>query len=164
MPARYPLVLAAALVLSVFYLAAQAQAAALKVALLAFQVASSADTEIARDIEESITSDLSRRGSLDLIGSAIFPGPNFDSAAAPAFADWRAAGTQVLITGRIYRLSDGELITEFRLWDVAEGRYLAGQSYIFKLDRWREATHAIADQLYERLTGQSIQFDRDDRN
>ena len=52
------------------------------------------------------------------------------------------------------------VVAEFRLWDVLSGRQLASQA----LRRWARASgagsaHLVADQVYQRLTGEKGYFD-----
>ena len=57
------------------------------------------------------------------------------------------------------RGSDGRLGAEFRLWDVSTGKQLAGQRFSAGSQNWRRVGHIIADQVYERLTGEKGYFD-----
>jgi TolB protein len=82
-----------------------------------------------------------------------------DLNSTPRFADWRAINAQALVVGRAGRGSDGGLVAEFRLWDVLSGRQLAGQRLAAGAADWRRLAHLIADQVYERLTGEKGYFD-----
>jgi TolB protein len=61
--------------------------------------------------------------------------------------------------GRVSRAPDGRLSSEFRLWDPATGKQLAGQRFATSPQNWRRVGHIIADQIYERLTGEKGYFD-----
>ena len=54
---------------------------------------------------------------------------------------------------------DGHLTAEFRLWDVATGKQIAGQRFSTGGQNWRRVGHMVADQIYERLTGEKGYFD-----
>jgi TolB protein len=82
-----------------------------------------------------------------------------DINATPRFSDWRAINAQALVVGRAGRGSDGRLVAEFRLWDVFSGRQLAGQRLAVNAGEWRRLAHLLADQVYERLTGEKGYFD-----
>jgi len=57
------------------------------------------------------------------------------------------------------RGADGRLTSEFRLWDVTSGKQLAGQRFTAGAQNWRRVGHLVADQVYERLTGEKGYFD-----
>jgi TolB protein len=59
----------------------------------------------------------------------------------------------------VTRGADGRIASEFRLWDVANGKQLAGQRFATGTQNWRRVGHIIADQIYERLTGEKGYFD-----
>jgi TolB protein len=82
-----------------------------------------------------------------------------DHNATPRFSDWRAINAQALVVGRAGRGGDGRLVAEFRLWDVLSGRQLAGQRLAVGSAEGRRLGHLIADQVYERLTGEKGYFD-----
>ena len=51
------------------------------------------------------------------------------------------------------RGADGRIVAQFRLWDVATGKQLAGQRFATSAQNWRRVGHIIADQVYEQLDG-----------
>ncbi|MDP1910264.1 MAG: Tol-Pal system beta propeller repeat protein TolB, partial [Hyphomicrobium sp.] len=57
------------------------------------------------------------------------------------------------------RGADGRIVAQFRLWDAASGRQLAGQRFATSAQNWRRVGHIIADQVYKQLTGESGYFD-----
>ena len=56
-------------------------------------------------------------------------------------------------------MPDGRLRVEFRLWDVFATQQMKAQAYVTEAGNWRRIAHIIADQVYERLTGESGYFD-----
>jgi TolB protein len=50
-------------------------------------------------------------------------------------------------------------VIEFRLWDILSGQQLKGLRYTAPEQSWRRIAHKIADQVYERLTGEPGYFD-----
>jgi TolB protein len=117
------------------------------------------DAESARTITQVITADLKRSGLFAPIDPAAYIERvvNFD--AVPRFPDWKAINAQALITGRVTRQGDGRLKVEYRLWDVSSGQSLTGQQYFTAPDNWRRIPHIVADQVYERITGEKGYFD-----
>ncbi len=106
-----------------------------------------------------VTNNLRRSGYFAPLEPARHPEkqPPFD--AAPNFAAWKAAGVQGVVTGRVARDGSGRLRTEFRLWDVFEGRQVAGQQYFTDPNNWRRVGHIISDAVYSKITGVGGFFD-----
>lgn len=106
---------------------------------------------IAGDLDSSgLFRSLDREAFIDRVGAVN---------KAPRFADWRAIDAQALVVGGIGQGADGKLKVEFRLWDVASGKQLAGQSFATNAGNWRRIAHVIADTIYERMTGEKGYFD-----
>ena len=55
--------------------------------------------------------------------------------------------------------SEGRLKAEFRLWDVLAGKQLAGEQFFTRPKDSRRIGHIIADEIYERITGEKGYFD-----
>jgi len=72
---------------------------------------------------------------------------------------WRNIGAQFVVTGRTGRSADGRLRTEFRLWDIEQGRQVAGQQYVTDPQNARRVAHIISDEIFSRITGESGFFD-----
>jgi TolB protein len=117
------------------------------------------DPKLAADIAGVVTGDLERSGLFQPLDPASFLERPRDVNAAPRFPDWRAVRAEALVVARVLRGSDGRLGAEFRLWDVSTGKQLAGQRFSAGSQNWRRVGHIIADQVYERLTGEKGYFD-----
>ena len=117
------------------------------------------DPKLAGDIADVVMGDLERSGLFQPLDRASYLEQVRDVNAAPRFPDWRAIRADALVVGRVTRAGDGKLTTEFRLWDVATGKQLAGQRFATAGQNWRRVGHIIADQVYERLTGEKGYFD-----
>jgi TolB protein len=118
-----------------------------------------ADPKLAADVAGVVAADLERSGLFRPLDPASFLEQVRDVNAAPRFPDWRAVRADALVVGNVGRAADGRLVSEFRLWDVASGRQLAGQRFATSAQNWRRIGHIIADQVYERLTGEKGYFD-----
>ena len=79
--------------------------------------------------------------------------------AGPRFGEWRAIGTQALVSGTVYQSSDGRTIVEFYLWDVFGEKQIEGMKYTANNRNWRRIAHLISDKIYSRLTGEDGYFD-----
>lgn len=106
-----------------------------------------------RSITEILISDLKASGRLALIESKGLVEDNID--VIPQFDQWRGIHAGNLVTGRIARKPNQRIIVEFRLWDVATGQQLIGAQYGLQSDDWRRVPHAIAENILERLIGQT---------
>lgn len=117
------------------------------------------DTKLAVDISNIVTNDLAHSGLFQPLDRGSFLERIVNVNSAPRFPDWRAIQSQALVVGNVTSSGDGRVTAEFRLWDVATGRQLAGQRFSTAQVNWRRVGHIIADQVYERLTGEKGYFD-----
>ncbi|MEQ1652819.1 MAG: Tol-Pal system beta propeller repeat protein TolB [Hyphomicrobium sp.] len=117
------------------------------------------DPQMAAEISNVVQADLERSGLFQPLDRASFLEEIRDVNAAPRFPDWRSIKADALVVGRIVKGGDGKVGAEFRLWDVASGKQLAGQRFNTAAQNWRRIGHLIADQVYERLTGEKGYFD-----
>lgn len=117
------------------------------------------DPKLAADIAGVISADLERSGLFRSLDQASFLERVSDVNRAPRFPDWRAIQADALVVGRVTRRPDGRVGAEFRLWDVTRGKQLSGQRFTTVAKNWRRIGHIIADQVYERLTGEKGYFD-----
>jgi TolB protein len=117
------------------------------------------DPQLSADIAGVISADLQRSALFDALDPASFLEQVRDVNAAPRFPDWRSIRADALVVGKVAKADDGRLVAEFRLWDVTSGRQLAGQRFATSAQNWRRVGHIIADQVYERLTGEKGYFD-----
>lgn len=51
------------------------------------------------------------------------------------------------------QLADGRFDVRYHLWDVVKGQDLGGLSLVVPAGDLRQAAHRIADDVYEKLTG-----------
>jgi TolB protein len=114
---------------------------------------------VARNISDVVSADLKRSGLFAPIDHHAFIEHITNVDQPPRFADWRTINAQALVTGRATPQGDGRIRAEFRLWDVFAGQQLVGQQFYAAGDNWRRIAHIIADQIYERLTGEKGYFD-----
>ncbi len=117
------------------------------------------DPKLAADISRVVTADLERSGLFRALAPESFLEQITNMNKAPRFPDWRAIRSDALVVGRVVPGNDGRVSAEFRLWDVATGKQLAGQRFATASRNWRRIGHMIADQVYERLTGEKGYFD-----
>lgn len=117
------------------------------------------DQTLAADVALVVAADLKRSGLFEPIDRDSFLEEIRDVNALPRFADWRQSRADALVVGRVFRTEDGRITAEFRLWDVLTGKQLVGQRLSASEKAWRRIGHMVADQVYERLTGEKGYFD-----
>jgi TolB protein len=117
------------------------------------------DPKLAADIADVVQSDLGNSGLFEPLDRGSFLEQVRDVNAAPRFPDWRSIRADALVVGDVSRGADGRIVAQFRLWDVASGRQLAGQRFATSAQNWRRVGHIIADNVYKQLTGESGYFD-----
>ncbi len=117
------------------------------------------DPKIAKDISDVVSADLERSGLFQPLDPASFIEQIRDTNAPPRFHEWKVLNAQALVVGRVGRTPEGYLAAEFRLWDVFSGRQLVGTRFRMPPNEWRRLGHLVADQVYERLTGEKGYFD-----
>ncbi len=118
-----------------------------------------ASSGLGHDVSGVIRADLERSGLFRSIDPAAFIERIQGVDVPPRFPDWAAISAQALVVGQATMLADGRLSIEFRLWDVLGQQEMAAQSFATTPDNWRRIAHRVADQIYERLTGERGYFD-----
>jgi TolB protein len=117
------------------------------------------DDRFVGEVTGVVTADLERSGLFRPLDPASFIDNVRDMNVAPRFQDWRPIGAQALVVGRAGRASDGRYYAEFRLYDVLSQRELVAKRFAAEAVDWRRLAHRVADQVYERLTGERGYFD-----
>jgi TolB protein len=106
-------------------------------------------------ISEIIRADLERSGQFRVINA---PAGGFDESSRPELSSMRQAGADAFASGSVTKLADGRFDVRYRLWDVVKGQDLGGQSFAVSLPNLRLAAHRVADDIYEKLTGDKGAF------
>ncbi len=130
------------------------------VAVPAFVQEGSTSRVLTSEMAEVIANDLSRTGLFRAIPerSHISRISNFN--APVQFTDWRAINAAILVTGSVMATSDGKIEVKFRLWDVVSQKEIGrGIKYDGTVDKWRRISHKVADEVYQRITGEDPYFD-----
>lgn len=101
-------------------------------------------------ISEIVKADLVRSG---LFKSLDASADKLDEVGRPPLSDWRTKGADALLAGSIAALADGRFDIRYHLWDVLKAQDLGGLSLVVPAGDLRQAAHRIADEVYEKLTG-----------
>ena len=115
--------------------------------------------QVGRQVAEVIASALRSTGAFTPIGPAGVPTYTRAQTDNPAFAQWRTAGAQHLVSGFVEPTATGQITVGCYLYDVAAGRELIRQGFAVQPDNWRRAANKCADAIYSRLTGQGAFLD-----
>ena len=118
----------------------------LPIAVAAFR----GEDAVPQKIGAIVQADLERSGQFRNLDAS---GPALDELSRPDLTVWRQKGADSLVTGSVTRLVDGRYDVRFRLWDIARGVDLGGQSFAVVQGDLRQSAHRIADFVYEKLTG-----------
>ena len=128
------------------------------IAVPEFYASDSGDTELARNLAGVVAADLANSGFFVVVDKNAFPENEVSSQQAPELTEWRRAGAHALVAGNVTSSGD-HMSIQFRLWDVLGAQQMAGFQYETGQDNWRRVAHQIADEIYERLTGEKGYFD-----
>ena len=125
-----------------------------------FVAGSASASQLARDIAQVVSDDLSGTGLFRQIPADALIGKITSFSSPIQFADWKAVNAQALITGAVDVDSSGKLVVRFRVWDVFAGQELGnGLQLVGTQTGWRRIAHKVADQVYSRITGEAGYFD-----
>lgn len=100
-------------------------------------------------ITQIVAADLERSGQFRSTPAGMV----IDEVSRPNFEPIRQKPADALLTGSVSRMADGRFDVRFRLWDAVKGEDMGGQSYVVVPADLRLVSHRIADQVYEKLTG-----------
>ncbi len=110
------------------------------------------EERFAQRVSQIVAADLNRSGLFKL-GSVGSVRPLPVEPADINYKYWKGEGTDTMVIGRVSEKSDGKLELQFRLMDIGKQSQLLGFSYTVSVPQLRLTAHKIADQIYEKLTG-----------
>ncbi len=96
-----------------------------------------------------VKADLERSGLFKVIA----PAQPLDERSPLPQAEMKAAGADALLAGSIVRMADGTYDIRYRLWDVVRGQEHLARAVTVQSEDLRLAAHRVADEVYEKLTG-----------
>ena len=115
----------------------------------------SGDPTASRVVTATVRADLERSGLFKLIDTT---GAALDENTPINHADWKSKGADALAAGSLGRSPDGRMEARFRLYDTQKGVMLGGKAFVTGNEQLRAAGHRIADEIYEKLTGEKGVF------
>ncbi|GAA0600009.1 Tol-Pal system beta propeller repeat protein TolB [Caenispirillum bisanense] len=129
------------------------------IAVVPFAAADPQAAQLGRDVAGVVAADLERSGLFRPLDQAAFIQRDLQMNTPPRFMDWRSIAAQALVHGAVEPQPDGRVRVSYRLWDVFAENQMTGQVYTTQVDNWRRIAHIIADDIYERITGETGYFD-----
>ena len=113
----------------------------LPLAVTTFYGSSQNEKELGANLSSIVSSNLESSGLFKTINPRAFVQKE-DSIQKDGvrFGEWRANGTQALVTGLVTKSDDGKTRVEFRLWDVFGEKQLLGTAYTTTPSNWRRPT------------------------
>ncbi|HBR68733.1 MAG TPA: Tol-Pal system protein TolB [Rhodospirillaceae bacterium] len=130
------------------------------IAISPFYPVDGQNADMAENLPRVVSANLERSGLFKPIDRQAFVQDQVSiNRDGVRFAEWRATGTQAMVTGTVTRAQDGRARVEFRLWDVLSQQQLIGMAYMTTDDNWRRIAHIMSDEIYKRLTGEDGYFD-----
>ena len=109
------------------------------------------------DVAEVVQADLVRSGRFKALARDRQPGAPTRAADVVA-ANWRAAGTDYVLVGRVVQVMDGAVAVDFELVNVLNGQRLLLERLIARSGAIRNAAHQVADRVYEKILGVKSAF------
>ena len=130
------------------------------IAISSFHAEDPEHQQLAEDIPTIVRDNLERSGLFRPINpNAFVQTPSSIFREGVRFPEWRATGTETMISGTILTDSKGNTRVEFRLFDVLSEQQLIGMAYTTTHQNWRRIAHIMSDEIYKRLTGEDGYFD-----
>jgi TolB protein len=105
-------------------------------------------------VSDIIRADLERSGLFRNIKLS----DSMDENTKPDLNGIKSRGADAALAGSVTRLADGRYDIRYRLWDAIKAQDLGGASFLVVAADLRLAAHRIADQIYEKLTGEKGVF------
>ncbi|MEW6312875.1 MAG: Tol-Pal system beta propeller repeat protein TolB [Pseudomonadota bacterium] len=116
-----------------------------------------AEDKLPQSITEVVRADLQRSGLFKLVdATGVTPPPS--EPAEVVYPTWQARGADMLVIGSIIAKPDGNFEARFRLMDVTKQAQVLGLYYTLTPSQVRVTAHRIADDIYEKLTGDAGVF------
>ncbi|MGF1595041.1 MAG: Tol-Pal system beta propeller repeat protein TolB [Kiloniellaceae bacterium] len=116
------------------------------------------EAKLGADIASVVAADLERSGLFRPVDKRAFIQDPASLRLGPRFGDWRLINAQALVAGNVALQADGRMQVQYRLWDVFSETQMKGTQMTSSPANWRSIAHRIADEIYQRLTGEQGYF------
>ncbi|MBV8806121.1 MAG: Tol-Pal system beta propeller repeat protein TolB [Sinobacteraceae bacterium] len=120
------------------------------IAIVPFSHASPADGGL--DVAQVIQHDLEGSGRFRALSRGQMPSTPTQPSAV-VLADWKNAGEDYIVVGRVVAIEAGNLAVDFDLLNTLTGQRVAGQRFVGTPGALRNAAHRVSDVVYEKIIG-----------
>lgn len=110
---------------------------------------------VPQPLSRIVKADLERSGLFRILDATA---DRLDDTSRPPLTDWRGKGADALLAGSVLPLADGRFDVRYQLWDVLKAQGSGIVSMVVPAGDLRQAAHRIADDIYQRLTGEQGVF------
>jgi len=104
------------------------------------------------DVADVVQHDLVGSGRFTALARDRMPATPTD-AADVKFADWKAAGSDYVVVGRVTPVENAQLAVDFNLLNALTGQSIARQRFTGTASALRNAAHRVSDVIYQAITG-----------
>jgi len=120
------------------------------IAIVPFATPSGGDAPV--DVAQVIQHDLEGSGRFRTLARSKMPGTPSAAGAVNA-ADWKSAGGDYVVVGRVSALDDTQRAVDFDLVNTLTGQRVGGQRFVGPPSVLRNAAHQVSDVIYEKIIG-----------
>jgi TolB protein len=120
------------------------------IAIVPFTPAAPADGGL--DVAEVVQHDLEGSGRFKGLPRSRQPGTP-TQADQVVVANWKGAGSDYVVVGRLSALANGSLAVDFDLINTLTGARLASQRFVGMPSALRNAAHRVSDVVYQKILG-----------
>jgi TolB protein len=104
------------------------------------------------DVAQVIQHDLEGSGRFRALQRGKMPATPTQPSAV-VLADWKNAGDDYIVVGRVVPVEGGNLAVDFDLLNTLTGQRVAGQRFVGTPGALRNAAHRVSDVVYEKILG-----------
>ena len=120
------------------------------IAIVPFSHSSPADSGL--DVAQVVQHDLEGSGRFRALPRKQMPATPTQPSAV-VLADWKNAGEDYIVVGRVVPVESGNLAVDFDLLNTLTGQRVAGQRFVGTPGALRNAAHRVSDAVYEKIVG-----------
>jgi TolB protein len=121
------------------------------IAVVAFARAVPADGGL--DVAGVVQHDLAGSGRFRVLTGQRLPTATPTSAEDVVAADWKNAGADYVVVGRVSAIENGQLAVDFDLVNSLTGQRVVHQRFVGATNALRNAAHRVSDVVYEKILG-----------
>jgi TolB protein len=104
------------------------------------------------DVAQVVQRDLEGSGRFRALARQQMPATP-TRADGVVLADWKAAGDDYVVVGRVTPVEGGQVAVDFELLNTLTGQRIGGQRFVGTPSALRNAAHRVSDVVYEKILG-----------